>query len=98
MTQADNELLQKGDDNAVEVESMPNDEEIVSVVRPRRQHSKPEGRGKFFVLRQILNVLFMIIAVIGCIFYIKVDALMGAIVIVIAMAFKMAECVLRYMK
>lgn len=62
-------------------------------------HRKPEDeRGKFFIIRQILNILFMIIAIVGVYFYIQVNELQGIIVVVIAMAFKMAECVFRYLK
>ena len=70
-----------------------NAEEEIAVARHHRRPQKE--RGKFFVIRQILNVMFMIGAVIGCVFYVKFDERMGAILIIIAMAFKMAECVLR---
>lgn len=72
------------------------DEQIAS--RPRH-HTRPKPtRDKFFVLRQIFNIIFMVGAVIGCVVYIKVNDTMGAILIIIAMAFKMAECVLRFRK
>lgn len=65
----------------------------------RRHHTRPEpDRDKFFMLRQIFNVIFIIGAIVGCFFYIKVNEMMGGILIIIAMAFKMAECVLRFRK
>ncbi|MCQ2220512.1 MAG: hypothetical protein MJZ12_03920 [Prevotella sp.] len=65
----------------------------------RRHHTRPEPeRDKFFVLRQIFNIVFIVGAIIGCFFYIKVNEMMGGILIIIAMAFKMAECVLRFRK
>ena len=65
----------------------------------KRHHRKPEKeRGKFFLLRQILNIVFMLVAVAGCVVYVKVDNRMGAVIIIIGMAFKMAECALRFKK
>jgi len=69
-------------------------------------HSKPEGPTTIFKIRQILNLLFIIIGIAGA----GINAygqwfahderikMMGIVVVVIAMAMKMAECVLRYMK
>lgn len=80
--------------NDNEMNNQMDDENIVV-----RHHRKPQKeRDAFFVIRQILNVLFMVGAVAGCIVYLKVDDRMGAILIIIAMAFKMAECVLRFKK
>lgn len=68
------------------------------VRRPERHHRKPENqKGGFYKLRQIFNVIFMIGAVIGAFVYWK-DETMGAVIIITAMAFKMAECVLRFKK
>lgn len=61
-----------------------------------RNSDKPKGR--FFMLRQILNLLFMIIAVVGVVMYLCYDQTKGTIVVIIAMAFKMSESVLRYIK
>lgn len=74
------------------------DEDIIVVKRKHRNADEGDGRGKFFVLRQILNILFMIIAIVGVVIYITQNEMQGIIVVVIAMAFKMAECVLRYVK
>lgn len=74
-------------------------EDEVIVARKNRNHTNPEDkRGRFFVIRQILNLLFMVIAVVGVIIYLTRDEMQGCIVVVIAMAFKMAECVFRYVK
>lgn len=74
-------------------------EEAEAGVTVRRRHTRPTPeRDKFFVLRQIFNIIFIIGALIGCFIYIKVNDTMGAILIIIAMAFKMAECVLRFRK
>lgn len=84
--------------NEIGVTPKMEDEEKVELNRPERHHRKPEERDRFFLVRQVLNILFMIGAVIGCFIYLKVNDTMGAILIIIAMAFKMAECVLRFKK
>lgn len=82
------------DTNNNEINENPVEEPSV-----RRHHRKPEKEcGKFFLLRQILNVIFMLVAVAGCVVYVKVDNRMGAVIIIIGMAFKMAECALRFKK
>lgn len=76
-----------------------NVEQTESVVRQPRHHTRPEkDRDSLFLLRQIFNIIFMVGAVVGCVLYIKVNAMMGGVLIIIAMAFKMAECVLRFRK
>ena len=75
------------------------EEEVGIAKRPERHHRKPDdGRGSFFMLRQIFNILFMIIGVIDAYMYFKGDEAMGITVFIIAMAFKMAECALRFVK
>lgn len=73
--------------------------EEVEMISVKKRHKKPDdGRGKFFVLRQILNIIFMIGAIAAVILVLKDLDLYGMIIALIAMAFKMAECVLRYVK
>ena len=75
------------------------EEEVTIAKRPERHHRKPESdRGSFFMLRQIFNILFMVIGVIGAYMYFKGNEAMGIVVFSIAMAFKMAECALRFVK
>jgi hypothetical protein len=75
-------------------------EETVGLAkRPERHHRKPDdGKGRFFMLRQIFNILFMVIGIIGAYMYFKGNEAMGIVVFIIAMAFKMAECALRFVK
>lgn len=69
-------------------------------------HNNPNKKGYIFKIRQILNLLFIVIGIIGAGMnaygkWVSHDdklTLMGIIVVVIAMAMKMAECVLRYIK
>ena len=64
----------------------------------RREDNEPQ-RDRFFIVRQILNIVFMLGAVVGVAFYLlKPEELIGVFIILIAMAVKMSECVLRYMK
>lgn len=75
------------------------EEEVAIAKRPERHHRKPEGgKGMLFILRQVFNVLFMVVGVIGAYLYFKGNDAMGIVVFVIAMAFKMAECALRIKK
>jgi hypothetical protein len=49
-------------------------------------------------LRQWLNIIFMLGAVVGVCLYFFADRQVGTIVILGAMVFKMIECVLRFVK
>lgn len=85
----------------MEMEEINNieEEEVAIAKRPERHHRKPEdAKGPFFMLRQIFNILFMIVGVVGAYMYFKGNEAMGIVVFVIAMAFKMAECALRFKK
>ena len=68
----------------------------------RRIHSRPEEednpRGRFAILRQVLNVLFMVGAVAGIIVYFNSSHHIGTVIILISMIFKFVECVLRLLK
>lgn len=75
------------------------------VMQPRKKHRRPkeEDYGYIFKIRQVLNLLFMVLGVIGAVMYSgwvgngRME-MMGAVVAVIAISMKMAECVLRYVK
>ncbi len=66
--------------------------------RPEKRHSRPKDKGKFFVLRNLLNTIFIIGAIIGMIVYFFFNSEKGMIIILGAMAFKMCECVIRLVK
>lgn len=61
-----------------------------------RKHG--ERNDKYIVLRNILNLIFMIGAVIGVIVYYKWSHDTGTIIILVSMIFKIVECVFRFMK
>lgn len=53
---------------------------------------------RFMFLRNILNIIFMLGALIGMVIYFKVDHQIGTIVILSSMSFKIVECVFRFIK
>ena len=69
-----------------------------------RSHRRPEKIHDInFKIRQVLNILFMIVAVVGCLIYTGViqtdnSEMKGAIVVIIAVLIKMAECMIRLLK
>lgn len=57
------------------------------------------GKSRVFFIRQALNIIFMIGAVIGGLLYwFQPEPTLGILVIMTSMFFKMAECVLRFRK
>lgn len=62
-------------------------------------HRDESQRGKkHLMLRNILNMIFMVGAVTGVLFYLYKDQNTGTIIILASMVFKIVECVLRFMK
>ena len=59
-------------------------------------HKQPKGH--HFAIRQILNIIFMVLALIGVGIYIWGNSTTGIIIVLIAMVVKMAECVLRMIR
>lgn len=76
--------------------------EDVVIQRPRHHKRPKKEYSIIFKIRQILNVLFMVIGVIGAVMYSgwigdgRIE-MMGAVLAVIAISMKMAECVLRFL-
>lgn len=50
------------------------------------------------LIRNILNIIFMIVAVVGVIYYLTADKTIGTYIILFSMCFKIAESSLRMMK
>lgn len=56
-------------------------------------------RGTVFVIRQVLNIIFMIGALVGvALYWFQPEPTVGILVVMTAIFFKMAECVLRFKK
>ena len=51
-----------------------------------------------FKIRQILNIIFMLGAVVGVVIYMVSDKFIGTVVVLCAMAFKMMEYIIRFMR
>lgn len=69
-----------------------------NLYRRRRGQEEETGEDKYPMLRQILNILFMLGAIVGVIVYLKYGRDLGTIIILVSMAFKLAECVFRLLK
>lgn len=65
----------------------------------RRSHRKPASEDPFFGLRNILNIIFMVLAVIGVVVYLVADDTnIGVYIIIGAIVLKMVECCLRMLR
>lgn len=65
--------------------------------QPEREHNNPSADW-MLKLRNILNIIFMLGAVVGVIYYISADKYTGTLIILGAMAFKIAESALRFLR
>lgn len=66
--------------------------------QPVRHHRRDASNDKYFKIRNVLNIIFMIGAVVGmAIFYFHSRSI-GTIVIITATVFKMAECCFRFLR
>lgn len=62
----------------------------------RKKHRHAE-KDRFFAVRNVLNLLFMITAIVGVVIYCtSADKTMGTIVVLASMALKIIECALRF--
>ncbi|MBO5603484.1 MAG: hypothetical protein IJL29_08700 [Prevotella sp.] len=69
-----------------------------TLARRHRRGQEPEEQDKYAMLRQLLNVIFMVGAIIGMFVYFKYSHSVGGGIIICSMLFKVIECVLRLMK
>lgn len=72
--------------------------EEAAIKRPKRHHSRSERSDRFFKIRNILNIIFMIGVVVGVIVRYCHDKTMGIVIILVSMVFKMFECCLRLIR
>ena len=67
--------------------------------RPEHRMHRQERKDRFLYIRQWLNIIFMLGAVVGVIVYFLADlTTTGTIIILVAMVFKIIECVLRFIR
>ena len=68
-----------------------------------RTHRKPlekmsyANKGRFFKIRNILNLLFIILAIVGMIVYFQFSGFIGGAILICSIIIKFAESVLRLM-
>lgn len=73
-------------------------DESTCLERPHRFHRRPASEDKYFKIRNVLNIIFMLGAIVGMgVFYFH-NRTMGTIIILTAMAFKIAECCFRFIR
>ena len=70
-----------------------------TVRRPDHRMHRQERKDRFLYIRQWLNIIFMLGAVIGVIVYfLAALTTTGTIIILVAMVFKIIECILRFIR
>lgn len=62
----------------------------------RHRRELDPNKDQFLMVRQILNLIFMIGAVVGVIIFLTGNTVTGTIVILASMVFKIAECGFRF--
>ncbi|MCI6619656.1 MAG: hypothetical protein MSD82_12480 [Prevotella sp.] len=74
------------------------DPETTNRPRSYRSHKEDRSPDRFFKVRNILNILFMLGAVVGVLIYFYANRTVGTIVILISMVFKIIESTLRFIR
>lgn len=70
-----------------------------TVRRPDHRMHRQERKDRFLYIRQWLNIIFMLGTVVGVIVYFLADlTTTGTIIILVAMVFKITECILRFIR
>ena len=73
-------------------------DESTGLERPHRFHRRPASEDKYFKISNVLNIIFKLGAIVGMgVFYFH-SRTMGTIIILTAMAFKIAECCFRFIR
>ncbi len=65
-----------------------------TIPRHHRREEQPKN-DKLLKTRNLLNVAFMLLAVIGLIIYFAANETTGTVIILVGMAFKIVECCIR---
>lgn len=75
-------------------------EEMDTIVKRPTPHHRQPGRMHDIItkIRTVLNIVFMIGAVIGVGWYLKVDHNTGIYIIIVSMAFKFVEAAIRTLR
>ena len=73
------------------------EEEVQEILPRRRSHRKPAS-DQLLGFRNVLNIIFMILALVGVVVYVWFDSTVGTYIVIGGMAFKMVECCLRMLR
>jgi len=66
---------------------------------PQRRHRRPDKeQDQFLPIRNILNIIFIIGAIIGVSVYFLSDTTVGTFIVLGSMVFKIAETILRFIR
>lgn len=65
---------------------------------PPMRHHRRAANDKYFKIRNTLNIIFIIGAIAGMATFYFHDRTIGTLVIITAMAFKIAECCFRFIR
>lgn len=93
MTTQDNDITKQGVNITPQTE-----QENESTSIPRRHRGETQPQKRFLRLRNWLNIIFMLGAIVGMLTYTFAGQLIGTIIIICAMLFKVVECCLRFMR
>lgn len=93
MTTQDNDITKQNVNITPQTEQ---ENESTSIPRRHRGETRPQKR--FLRLRNWLNIIFMLGAIVGMLTYTFAGQLIGTIIIICAMLFKVVECCLRFMR
>lgn len=67
-------------------------------MRKRRILKRINEDDRFFNVRNFLNIIFIIGAIIGVLLYVYYTKTIGTIIILASMVFKIIECILRFIR
>ena len=66
--------------------------------RPLRRHRRERGDDNMLKFRNVLNIIFMVMAIIGVIVYFTEYRTIGTYILLASMAVKMVECCIRLLR
>lgn len=87
-------MKEKSDNGTEQVNEKVVEQQFEEGFRRKHRRGQPD---RFYAVRNVLNLLFMIVAVVGVVIYCtNDDKTTGTIVVLAAMALKIVECALRF--
>ena len=75
-----------------------NETEEVQEGLPRHRRHRTPASDQLLGFRNVLNIIFMVLAIIGVVVYLWVDSTIGTYIVIGGMAFKMVECCIRMLR